>query len=146
MVNPPLAVVTTGLPDGQVGDEYSAPLEATGGVAPYTWEATGLPAGLTCSADGVISGTPIGEVGEFTVTVTVTCHLLNTDSKDLTLTVVCKPGDVNIDGVVDSGDLTKVRRIYFGLDAPTPCADVNGDGFVDAGDITAIRIIMFGVK
>ena len=101
--------------------------------------------GLTCSADGVISGTPIGEVGEFTGSVTVTCDLLNTDSTDLTLTVWCKPGDVNLDGVVDAGDITKVKRIYFGMDDPTPCADVNGDGIVDAGDLTAIRLIMYGL-
>jgi len=144
VVNPPLEITSVALPDGQVGDEYSTILEATGGVTPYNWEAIGLPAGLTCSADGIISGTPIGEVGEFTVTITVACALLNTDSIELTITILCKPGDVNMDGVVDSGDLTKVRRIYFGLDDPTPCADVNGDGFVDAGDITAIRIIMFG--
>jgi FtsP/CotA-like multicopper oxidase with cupredoxin domain len=40
---------------------YSATLAATGGTAPYTWAvATGstLPAGLTLSAAGVLSGTP----------------------------------------------------------------------------------------
>jgi C1A family cysteine protease len=52
-------------------------------------------------------------------------------------------GDANMDGVVDTGDITKVKRIYFGLDNPTPCADVNGDGFIDTGDITAIKIIYF---
>lgn len=55
-----------------------------------------------------------------------------------------KTGDANGDGVVDTGDITKVKRIYFELDSPTSCADVNGDGFIDTGDITAIKVIYFG--
>jgi hypothetical protein len=97
---------------------------------------------LTCSAAGVISGTPTG-VGDFTVTVTVTDALANSDSKDLTLKISCQLGHANMDGIVDAGDITNVKRIYFGLDAPTPRADVNGDGFIDAGDITAIKVIYF---
>jgi hypothetical protein len=131
---------TTALPAGERGDPYSAILEATPNKPPYTWQATGLPAGLTCSAAGVISGTPTG-VGDFTVTVTVTDALANSDSKDLTLKISCQLGHANMDGIVDAGDITNVKRIYFGLDAPTPRADVNGDGFIDAGDITAIKVI-----
>jgi hypothetical protein len=56
----------------------------------------------------------------------------------------CKTGDANMDGVADTGDITKVRRIYFGIDPPIDCADVNGDDFIDTGDVTAIRIIYFG--
>jgi len=55
-----------------------------------------------------------------------------------------RTGDANMDGVVDTGDITKVKRIYFELDDPTPCADVNMDGFIDTGDITAIKVIYFG--
>ncbi|MGB6873849.1 MAG: cohesin domain-containing protein, partial [Dehalococcoidia bacterium] len=138
-----LVITTTGLPDGEVGNIYSATLEATGGVTPYTWEAPGLPAGLTCSGAGVISGTPVGEVGDFSVTVTVTGALGNTDEEVLSLTISCKLGDANMDGVVDTGDITKVKRIYFGIDPPTDCADINGDGKIDTGDITAIKIIYF---
>jgi uncharacterized repeat protein (TIGR01451 family) len=54
-------------------------------------------------------------------------------------------GDANRDGVVDTGDITKVKRIYFELDDPTPCADVNGDGIIDTGDITKIKRIYFGI-
>jgi hypothetical protein len=118
---------------------------ATGGKTPYAWTATGLPTGLTCSTAGVISGTPVEEVGGFTVTVTVSDSLSppNIVSKNLTITISCKLGDPNMDGVVDTGDITKVKRIYFGLDAPTPCADVNGDQTIDTGDVTAIKIIYF---
>ena len=56
-----------------------------------------------------------------------------------------KTGDANGDGFVDTGDITKVKRIYFGLDPITPRADVNGDGLVDTGDITNIKRIYFGL-
>jgi len=143
-VYPSLEVSTTTLADGEIGDIYTATLAATGGKAPHTWGATGLPAGLTCSTAGVISGTPT-EAGNFTVTVTVTDSFStpNIDSKGLALTISCKLGDANTDGVVDTGDITKVKRVYFELDPPTPCADVNGDETIDAGDITAIKMIYF---
>jgi 5'-nucleotidase len=46
-------------------------LSASGGTAPYTWTATGLPADLAISSDGVISGTPAA-AGTSSVTVTAT--------------------------------------------------------------------------
>lgn len=59
-INAPLAVVTSTIPDGSVGVAYSFKLQASGGIAPYTWSiSTGsLPAGLTLASDGTISGTP----------------------------------------------------------------------------------------
>lgn len=142
-VYPSLEISTTTLPDGESGEAYAANLEANGGKTPYAWNATGLPAGLTCSTGGTISGIPVGEVGGFNVTVAVADALTNVDSRGLTLTISCKQGDANIDGVVDTGDITKVKRIYFELDTQTPCANVNGDDMIDAGDITAIKIIYF---
>ncbi|MFF5229798.1 ExeM/NucH family extracellular endonuclease [Dactylosporangium sp. NPDC000521] len=44
-------------------------LSASGGTAPYTWTATGLPDGLTISSGGVIEGTPTAAA---TASVTVT--------------------------------------------------------------------------
>lgn len=66
---PPLAISGT-LPYGQVGQPYSATLTASGGVPPYTWLVSALPAGLTFNADGVISGTPT-MAGTFNVGATV---------------------------------------------------------------------------
>lgn len=67
-----LGIATAVLPGGTVGEEYGHVLRASGGVAPYTYEAeSGLPDGLTLSADGEISGTPTVE-GESTVVVKVT--------------------------------------------------------------------------
>jgi hypothetical protein len=55
-----LAITTTSaLPSGTVGAAYSQTLAATGGTGQYTWTVSpALPAGLTLSAAGVLSGTP----------------------------------------------------------------------------------------
>jgi hypothetical protein len=56
----PVQVVTTSLPDGTVGASYNVALSASGGTGSYGWSASAgsLPAGLTLSAAGLISGTP----------------------------------------------------------------------------------------
>jgi Putative Ig domain len=55
-------VITTASPlaAGALNVAYSATLAASGGTSPYTWSLAGgsLPAGVTLSAAGVISGTP----------------------------------------------------------------------------------------
>ncbi|MBI1765514.1 MAG: putative Ig domain-containing protein [Acidobacteria bacterium] len=66
----PLALSGT-LPAGVVGTVYSGALTATGGAAPYSWSATGVPSGLTFGADGSLSGIP-DTAGSYTVQATVT--------------------------------------------------------------------------
>ncbi|WP_156213821.1 M4 family metallopeptidase [Lentzea aerocolonigenes] len=67
--------VTVSNPGNQsstVGTAVSLPLSASGGTAPYTWSATGLPAGLSInSSNGTISGTPT-TAATSNVTVTAT--------------------------------------------------------------------------
>ncbi|HEY6448719.1 MAG TPA: RHS repeat-associated core domain-containing protein [Acidobacteriaceae bacterium] len=56
-----LQILTSSLPDGQVGQAYSATLQAQGGHTPYTWSVISgsLPAGLSLNAStGAISGSP----------------------------------------------------------------------------------------
>ncbi len=54
-----LEITTTQLPDATSNSAYSAQLAATGGTTPYVWSASGaMPAGVTMSSTGVISGTP----------------------------------------------------------------------------------------
>jgi hypothetical protein len=56
----------------EIGVRYVGTLSATGGQGPYTWSASGLPAGLTLgSAGGSITGTPTA-VGSYPAQVTVT--------------------------------------------------------------------------
>ena len=51
-------IVTTALPDAQIGKVYSSKLAAAGGTLPYTWTASSVPNGLTLSKDGMLTGTP----------------------------------------------------------------------------------------
>jgi hypothetical protein len=69
----PLQIATSGLPQGQQGEAYSAAFAATGGTQPYSWSLTGgsLPAGITLNANGDLSGTPTATgTSSFTVKVT----------------------------------------------------------------------------
>jgi hypothetical protein len=69
---PQLEVRTTTLPKAYVRKSYEARVEAQGGITPFKWELAegSLPAGVTLSRDGIISGIPAA-TGEFHFTVTV---------------------------------------------------------------------------
>jgi hypothetical protein len=54
----PVTATNPGNQTGTVGTAASLQLSATGGSGGYTWTATGLPAGLSIGASGLISGTP----------------------------------------------------------------------------------------
>lgn len=63
---------TTTLPQGTVGQAYTAPVTVSSGVGPFIFGATDLPAGLSLNGlTAIISGTP-SAAGTFYVTLTVT--------------------------------------------------------------------------
>ena len=88
----PLSVQTSAIPAVVTGFQYSASLNATGGIGPYTWSApsNSLPGGLTLNAStGVISGIPTAS-GIFSFTATVsdsTTPTANTAQQTLSLLV-----------------------------------------------------------
>jgi len=62
-------------------------LTASGGTAPYTWSATGLPAGITIgSSTGTVSGTPT-TAGTYNVTATATASAGGSGSTSFSITV-----------------------------------------------------------
>lgn len=67
-----LTITTISLPDASLNRSYSQQLIATGGVAPYTWgiAAGSLPAGITLTPAGVLSGIPTQQ-GAFSFTIQV---------------------------------------------------------------------------
>ncbi|WP_020387053.1 M4 family metallopeptidase [Kribbella catacumbae] len=83
--------VTVGNPGnktGTVGTAIAAfTLSATGGTAPYTWSASGLPAGITIgSSTGTISGTPTA-AGTYNVTATATASAGGSGNTSFTFTI-----------------------------------------------------------
>jgi hypothetical protein len=61
VVSPAPSITTTSLASGTVGTAYSATLQASGGAGTLTWSlasGSSLPAGLSLSSSGAISGTP----------------------------------------------------------------------------------------
>lgn len=90
-------ITTASLPDGEMGTAYSQIFEATGD-APVTWSVTSgsLPAGLSLSEDGKISGTPTAE-GTSTFTVTAT-NSIGSDSRKFTLKIE-KPAFIPVTGL-----------------------------------------------
>lgn len=82
----PVSIETTSLVSGQVGVAYTDFLRATEDAV-GTWEATGLPEGLTLdSASGMISGTPTVS-GSFPISVSFKPDEENICTAELTITI-----------------------------------------------------------
>ncbi|HEX3795579.1 MAG TPA: putative Ig domain-containing protein [Acidimicrobiales bacterium] len=91
-VLPPVTITTTTLPNGTVGVAYATTqLVATNGKTPYTWSLSSgaLPAGLTLSSAGVISGKPTGPAATttFVVKVTDSANPSGTATQSLSITI-----------------------------------------------------------
>ncbi len=84
-----LAIVTTTLPAAAIGTSYNQTLTAGGGTGGYTWAVTtgSLPAGLSLSTGGVISGTPQPGAQSSIFTVKATDSSSGTASAQLTISV-----------------------------------------------------------
>jgi Tfp pilus assembly protein PilW len=96
-INPRPSISTTSLPDGEANAPYSATISIADGTqlsgGGYNWTAsTGLPAGLTISSAGVITGPPTAS-GSFTVTVVATDAAGATASVPISLLI--SPAPVN---------------------------------------------------
>ena len=119
-----IVITTSSLPDGVLGESYSATLAASGGKTPYVWGEVGsnLSAyGLVLNSDGSISGTatPAGTCN-FTARVTDASDPQQSAEKDFSITVV---DTIYVDGANgnDTNDglswTTAKKTIQAGLDA-----------------------------
>ena len=85
---PPLSLVTTSIPSGTAGSDYTVTLAANGGQPPYSWSfgQSQLPQGFSINSNGSVTGTP-GSAGTFTFNVVVSDSLKDNVTGALTLTV-----------------------------------------------------------
>ncbi|MDQ1159560.1 hypothetical protein QE385_003957 [Sphingomonas sp. SORGH_AS 950] len=88
---PTLTLAPATLPNGTAGTAYSQALSTSGGTAPYSYAVTAgaLPAGLTLSSAGTLSGTPTAS-GTFNLTVTATDAQNFTATRAYTITVAAQ--------------------------------------------------------
>lgn len=102
----PPEIAADTVPTGIIGKSYG-PLVLTAlySLPTYTWSVTKLPAGLTMSNDGTISGIPT-ETGNFNLTVTVTNGENETDAKDFMLTIFDNPSVYMANLTVNPGTLS----------------------------------------
>ncbi|MDA0179588.1 putative Ig domain-containing protein [Solirubrobacter phytolaccae] len=90
----PVAITGSSLAQGMISVAYDQTLSASGGRAPYTWQAnSGVPAGLSVSAAGKITGTPSAD-GTNQLSVTATDRDGRTATKALTLEIL--PAGISI--------------------------------------------------
>ncbi|MGA8150578.1 MAG: putative Ig domain-containing protein [Terriglobales bacterium] len=100
---PALSVATRSLADGTQDEAYSAALQAVNGTPPYSWKmiSGNLPAGLSLSTAGLISGTATAAgTSTFTVQVTDSAKSKASASVDLSLTI--DPNAVNDSKLIGS--------------------------------------------
>jgi putative Ig domain-containing protein len=79
--------VSSSVRAAEVGIPVRSSLSATGGTPPFTWTATGLPAGVTVSPNGTLAGVP-RRPGSFAIA----AHLVDAGgaTKDANVTLVVK--------------------------------------------------------
>lgn len=142
----PMAVTTSSLPAGTVNNAYSSTtLTATGGVSPYTWAVTtgALPAGLSLSSAGVISGTPTTTTGSpFAFTVTATDSVTPADTATANLSIAVSTTTTSACGTGSESMLNgQYAFVLKGFDSSGNPALVggilafNGSGSVTSGTI-----------
>ncbi|MFH1686648.1 MAG: M4 family metallopeptidase [bacterium] len=151
-VNDPVAILTTVLPDGKVGDAYEHPIEASGGTGILAFDDKNgdlVGTGLTLGSDGLLVGTPVA-MGTLSFTARVTDSVGATAEHSFSLTIepafVC--GDIDSSGAgPDISDLTYLVTYMFLGGAEPPemvAADVDGSGLgPDIVDLTHLVLYMF---
>ncbi len=102
---PLVQMLTTSLPDGAVGADYTATLDAAEGSEPYAYAVSAgeLPPGLVLSSEGVIDGVP-ETTGSYAFTAAVTDAEGTEDSAELSILVEDQGVHILTDAVLPEGE------------------------------------------
>lgn len=115
----PVTISPATVPNGAVATAYSQTITASGGVAPYSFAVTAgaLPAGLTLSPAGVLSGTPTaGGTFNFTVTATDSSPFPGPFAGTQAYTLTIAPATITLPAVVLPGGV--LGAAYTGNTGP----------------------------
>jgi len=134
----PLVITSASLPADRIGVAYTQTLTASGGTPPYTWTAlSSLPAGLSLSSAGVISGTPtVAGTTTFSVLVADSATVASqTANRAFSITVeplIVSTGTVSLTpGSISVGQTTSAQvtiAVPTGSPAPTGTVQFQSDG------------------
>ncbi|HEX3843826.1 MAG TPA: putative Ig domain-containing protein [Steroidobacteraceae bacterium] len=94
-----LAITTTSLPEGTVGNAYAATLAASGGTSPYKWSLSNgsLPSGLSLSAaTGAITGKPSSTTNRLSLGIQVTDSSAQTQTAAATFSLTISASTISI--------------------------------------------------
>jgi large repetitive protein len=131
-----LSIVTTALPPGTTGSNYSAALAGRGGAPPYTWSASGFPPSLSINTStGVISGV-LQISGTFPVTVVLQDSVRASVSAQfpLVVSVVTPPVSIAPSSSVPSGVVgVPYTGLIFGNGGTAPYTFSLGGGSLPDG-------------
>jgi hypothetical protein len=132
VIAPPGLTITTDrqLAAVELNNSYSQTIEASGGVPPYTWSATGLPSGLRIdSATGVISGTAAAG-GNFAAVVSVRDSAFTVVQDLFTIVVrLPAPPSIRFSGLPGSVEPRQQVSLDLAIAAPYP-TPITGTAFL----------------
>ena len=132
VIAPPGLTITTDrqLPGVELNGSYSQTIEASGGVPPYTWSATGLPSGLRIdAATGVISGTAAAG-GNFSAVISVRDSAFTVAQDLFTIAVrLPAPPSVRFSGLSGSVEPRQQVALDLAISAPYP-TPITGTAFL----------------
>lgn len=142
----PLSIVgSRRLADGMLNEPFTATVEASGGLPPYRWLASGLPLGLTINGStGQITGTP-SQAGDFPLAITVVDSALANAADRFTLQVKMPAlPRVSLSGLAETARAGEQFPLSITLDSPY-IAPITGEAILtftpDSGPID--RTIQF---
>lgn len=126
-----LVITTTSLPGGTQGLAYTANLSSSGGTPMVSWtliNSTVLPAGLTMSTAGQISGTPTASgTTTFTVQATDSGTPAQTATQTLSITITASGCPCSIGGNISGSGGNTATVTLSGTASATVTADTSGN-------------------